>query len=184
VFRAGKEVKSWPGLEWGQRYLLTLYPLLAILSLLALRDYWKSQSPKFLKITVIGLTIILMSMSFSIQLRGVWMLRESRRTIINWMNNLEIHTSDPVITDEWWLPASFATFFISHEMYSFYDSDDFSLWLSQIGSNEVDNFTYVSSAPINLSSINNLKLPIQLISNQVIGGLSFTRYSINQENTK
>ena len=181
VFRAGKEVKSWPGLEWGQRYLLTLYPLLAILSLLALRDYWKSQSSKILKVAVIGLTIILMTMSFSIQIRGIWMLRESKLTIRSWLNNLEIHTSDPVITDEWWLPASLATFFTTHEMYSFYDADDFSHWLSQIGSNDVDSFTYVSSSPINLTSISNLNLPIQRISKQYIGGLSFIRYSINQE---
>ena len=184
VFRAGKEVRSWPGLEWGQRYLLTLYPLLAILSLLALRDYWESQSPKVLKISVIGLTVILMTMSFSIQLRGIWMLRESKLTITSWLNNLEIHTSDPVITDEWWLPASLATFFTTHEMYSFYDADDLSHWMSQIGSNDVDSFTYVSSSPINLTSISNLNLPVQQISNQDIGGLSFTRYSINQGTPK
>jgi hypothetical protein len=184
VFRAGKEVKTWPGLEWGQRYLLTLYPLLALLSLIALRDFWKLRSPKFLRMIVIGLTIILMVMSFFIQVRGVWMLRESRQTITSWINNLEFHQSDPVITDEWWLPASIATFFTTHEMYSFVESDDFSLWLTQIGSDGVDNFTYISSSPIDLSSISNLQNPIQPTSTEDIGGLSFTRYSIIQDNPK
>jgi hypothetical protein len=44
ILRASKEASSWPGLEWGQRYLLTLYPLMVIASFLSLKEIWLLKS--------------------------------------------------------------------------------------------------------------------------------------------
>lgn len=179
VFRAGKATRSWPGLEWGQRYLLTLYPILALLSLLAIKRYWDSQRPQIFKLVVIALTVFMMAISFSIQLRGVWMLRQSRQTIAVWSNYLQMQSKDPVVTDAWWLPASLAPFFTTHEMYLVLNADDFSEWLLEVGADNVTEFTYVSSSPLDLSSLSTPSIQVQRNEKRNIADLRFIHYSIH-----
>jgi hypothetical protein len=178
LFRAGRENGTWPGLEWGQRYLLTLYPILAVLSLLVLKDYLKSLRPSFSKNIVMGVLIFMMVISVQIQLRGVWMLHQSKQTISGWLAFLPDQASEPVVTDVWWLPATLATYFTTHEMYSINDAEDFTEWVARVGVKGLESFTYVSDQPINLEEFNGPGLFIQLKSRQTVAGLHFIRYAL------
>jgi hypothetical protein len=180
LFRAGKEGTYWPGLEWGQRYMFTLYPLLAILSLLAAKRIWYSRRPEITKLVLISLTTILMIMSFSIQMRGVWMLHQSRQTIAVWLDYLQKQPGNPVVTDEWWIPASLASYFLTNEMYVVLDNDDFQKWLFEIGAETDSEFTYISSSPLDLSTITTSNIQIQSNGKQLIAGLTFIKYSIHE----
>ena len=91
---------------------------------------------------------------------------------------MNYQAAEPVVTDEWWLAGSLASYFTTHEMYTAHTDEDFSDWLSIMRSNNVTGFTYISASPVDLSSVRNFNHEYHLQDNKSINGLSFVRYSL------
>lgn len=147
------------GLEWGSRYLLLLYPIMAILALLAVQIYRESNRPVYLKRAVVGIVALMMLVGIQYEVRGLWMLYSNKQTIAGWQNALETRAPEPVVTDLWWLPAAMPTYFISHEMYVVHP-EDASEWLALAAAHNVKTFTYATQTPIDARFAAS---PIQLI---------------------
>jgi hypothetical protein len=176
ILRASKEASSWPGLEWGQRYLLTLYPLMVIASFLSLKEIWRVDKQKTMKLVIIGMTILLMVLSVSIQFRGIWMLLKSKEQISNWSLYLNHQAPNPLITNEWWLPGSLAYDFMTHEMYLAHSDEDFSQLISMMRSTNVNGFTFISSFPDDLLENEYLSFGYRLEKVQDVNGLNFAHF--------
>lgn len=103
------------GLEWGQRYMLTLYPLLAGLALTALRDYWSSQRPPWLIAAFTALATASICVGFFFQVRGLEMSRHHRQVLAAWDSVLR--QDGPIATDLDWLPAALTDLFLTKELF-------------------------------------------------------------------
>ena len=100
--------------EWGQRYLLPAYPLLVVLSLLALADLSRTVRAKSvrLKWAVPALYGLLVLVGVGFAARGYVMLREERLQVVTWLDLVRtLPPTEPVVTDVWWLPLNLAADF-------------------------------------------------------------------------
>jgi len=169
----------WPGLEWGPRYLLTLYPLMTVLMILAVRAYWHSDRPRVVRFAVISLVVVLVLISCQIQMRGVWMLNANKQGLAAQNDYLLSQSQYPVVTDIWWLPASLADYFTSHEMYTLPRVESTWSWVAQAAiPNQVKRFTFVSLAPFDASQWSLDHTGLVQEKRFLLDGLYFTQVKI------
>jgi hypothetical protein len=162
------------GLEWGSRYMLAAYPIFAMLTLIALKIYRESDRPLLLKQLVIGIVVILLMLGVHYQLRGLWMLYNNKQTIAQWQGELETRAQEPVVTDLWWLPASLATYFTTHELYAVLQPQDVSDWLPLAAAHQTKAFTFVSTSPLHLEQICSATIRVDQENSHNVAGLYFT----------
>ncbi|MBI3782651.1 MAG: hypothetical protein HY270_04545 [Deltaproteobacteria bacterium] len=129
-----------PALEWGPRFLLTLYPLATVVTLVAMHRYWVSARTLWLKRVVVGMVMFGICLGLQFEARGLIMLRGSRVLLASWESALP--ATQPVVTDIWWLPSALAPFFVSHEMYYTERVDDLREWIALAARNGIDSFTF------------------------------------------
>jgi hypothetical protein len=135
------------GLEWGQRYLLPLYPLFAVLALIAAADYWRSQRPRLLRVVTLSLVAVTMGLGVYFQVRGLEMLRSNLQAFSNWESALR--KGGPVFTDVWWLPAALADLFVSHEVFYARKREEIEEWVELAKPHKVRRFQFVGRDGIN-----------------------------------
>ena len=169
----------WPGLEWGNRYQLILYPVLSILGLIGLDLYWNSNRPKWSRQIILGLGGLAIIMGMNMQQRGLRVLYEDKLAISAWQSYLVDHEEGPVVTDVWWLPASLATYFSSHELYSVPNEQNFLAWLRRAGNKGVARFTFVGQSGWDPNRLNTGQFRIQQLRSVFINGLLFTHYRLD-----
>jgi hypothetical protein len=169
----------WPGLEWGNRYLLTLYPVLSILGLLGLENYWSSNRPKLSRQTFICFGMIAIILGINLQFRGLRMLADDKLVISSWQTYLIDTAASPVVTSVWWFPASLATYFTSHEMYSVPNEQTFLGWLRHAWSKGVSKFTFVGQTGWDLNQLNTGKFKVSQVKSIKIYGLLFIQYRLD-----
>jgi len=128
------------GLEWGQRYLLTLYPVVAILALVVAADYWHSARPRALRIVAVLLMSVSMMVAVDFEVRGVAMLRSNLQVFSEWEEALR--SDGPVVTDVWWLPTALAHLFVTHEMYYIRHREHISEWVDFAAARGVRRFIF------------------------------------------
>jgi hypothetical protein len=167
------------GLEWGTRNLLTLYPMAAILSLLA----WVSWEPpgrwRALERTLAAVLVVTVLLGMSFQVRGAQVLIQSHRLVAEWQAALP--TDEPVVTDVWWLPAAMAPFFMQNPMLCATESGILESWLRAAAELEVDTFTFASLDPIRAPQI--LAVAPDGIERRV-SGLYLRRFRITDSATR
>jgi hypothetical protein len=137
------------GLEWGQRYLLTAYPILVVLAVIGLSLYWASARPPWLKSLFTLILVSMMMLGLELQVRGLRTLQLSRHVIASW--EAVFWDETPIVTDLWWLPAAVADFYVQQEMYFVRDPDELIEWVHQARAHGVKQFTFGSVAPVSLS---------------------------------
>ena len=103
------------GLEWGQRYLLPLYPMVAILALIGAADLWQSERPRRLRRAALLLMAIAMGLAVSLEVRGLRMLRSELRVFSKW--DAALRSDGPIVTDVWWLPTALPELFVTRPVY-------------------------------------------------------------------
>jgi hypothetical protein len=103
------------GMQWGQRYLLTAYPMLAILSLVALRALRASLPPGGLRLACVTLFALLVAAGVSLEIRGVRMLHGTRGIMAQW--DAAMRSEGPIVTTVWWIVPAVADLFLTHEMF-------------------------------------------------------------------
>jgi hypothetical protein len=161
------------GLEWGNRYLFTLYPIGTVLALGGLYEYRRSARPVWLKRAVIGVAAALLVCGALLQARGVWMLVESRRLVTTWQ--AELRGGPPVVTDVWWLPAAMAPLFMSHEVQCVRQADDLEEWVAAAAQHGVDSVVFASFRGLNDAALRPAGFEVSTVDERVISGLRLTR---------
>jgi hypothetical protein len=129
-------------LEWGPRYILTLYPLAAILAVLAVSEYWRTTNSRPRRIALILIFAAMVVVGVQFQVRGVKMLYATRHSLAELDRTLR--AQPPIVTDAWWLPALVADLATTSDMFFVYDSAALDDWLAQARRNGVRQFTFVS----------------------------------------
>ncbi len=134
------------GLEWGQRYLLALYPLLCAAGIIALADYWKTIRPRPLGAAIVVLATALVLMGVNFQTRGYQMLGANLHTFAAW--DRALRTDGPVLTDIWWMPTALADLFATHDMHRIGPRNHVGEWATEATARGVRRFSYIGFAPI------------------------------------
>lgn len=137
-------------LEWGPRYLLTAYPLLAILTVLAARTYWRSTRPAAQRVAFVTLLAVLTGISALQQARGLQMVYDNRQTAAGWDRVLRKH--GPIVTNVWWLPSAVAELATSRELFFVYDRAAYEEWLAEARRRQLREFTFASMGPLKMKS--------------------------------
>jgi hypothetical protein len=164
------------GLEWGNRYLFTLYPIGTVLALAGVYEYRRSQRTVVVKRAVSVAAAALLVCGLLLQIRGVWMLVESRRLVTTWQTALRGEL--PVMTDVWWLPAAMAPLFIDHALYCVRTNASLGEWLSLANAHGVDSFTFASFRRLDPRRIQHAGLTATSEDEQIVSGLHLTRIHI------
>jgi hypothetical protein len=169
----------WPGLEWGPRYLLMLYPVLAILALQGIGIFWRSTRPRWSRIVFLSLATLSIGIGVNLQARGLQMLYENKVVISSWQSFLSERNSSPVVTDVWWLPASLANYFTTHELYSVSSEQNFLRWLRMASGKGVTKFTLVSGSVWDTNRLNTGLIQLTQLQSTPFHGLFFTQYRLD-----
>ena len=173
IFKVADDGAVPTGLEWGNRYLFTLYPMGIVLALAGLHEYRRSSRPRWLKNAFTAAALLLLLCGLLLQTRGLWMLIETRRAVTSWQTALR--GGPPVVTDVWWIPAAMAPLFISQEMQCVRNAQDLDEWFALATRNGLDQMTFASFRPFALEGVQPSGFELVPESKQVVAGLHLTR---------
>jgi len=172
VFQVSAAGEVPTGLEWGNRYLFTLYPIGTVLALAALSEYWRSPRPLWLKRGVLGAAAALLLCGVLLQARGVWTLIESRRLVSSWQ--MALRAGPPVVTDVWWLPAAMAPLFIDHELQCIRHARDLGEWFTVAAQYGLDSVTVATFRPFDSAAIEAPGFDVETERETDVSGLRLT----------
>jgi hypothetical protein len=165
------------GLEWGQRYLLPLYPMLAVLALVAMQEFYRSPRTVGMKIVVAALAVGMIAVAVKLETRGIDMLRSNHTRFAALQRALR--TEEPLLTDVWWLPTTLAPMFVSLDAYRVQGPADVADWVRLGRATGATAFTFVSQVPANERAFANEGLRRVPERSQALGGLYITRFALN-----
>jgi hypothetical protein len=117
------------GLEWGNRYLLVLYPLATVLALAGMRA-WRRATHRHVRSAVTAVAAALLLIGLQMEVRGVSLLYGSRSLVAAWQQ--AVRGPLPVVSDIWWLPAAMAPYFADHPMFCVRDRDELATWIDHV----------------------------------------------------
>jgi hypothetical protein len=164
------------GMQWGQRYLLTAYPMLVVLSLLALRALLRSLPSTWPRAVVAGLFALLVAAGIGLEARGLRMLHGTRSIIANW--DEAMRAEGPIVTTVWWIVPAVADLFLTHEMF-FTWQPGVAHWVERARQQGVTSFTLAHTEPISDEALNAPGLQRDPDGTRMIaGGLLLTRFRI------
>jgi hypothetical protein len=103
------------GMEWGQRYLLTAYPMLTVLALVGIRNLGASSAPAGLRTASVTLVALLVAAGICLEIRGQRMLYGTKGLLAQW--DQAMRSEGPIVTIVPWLAPTVADLFLTHEMF-------------------------------------------------------------------
>jgi hypothetical protein len=163
-------------LEWGPRYLLTAYPLLAVLALWGIRARLLAPPRLAWQRLVVVLAAGLIFVGVRQEVRGLLMLHDNRELIARWDSALR--GNGPIVTNLWWLPTAVAPLFVSNEMYFVASPADLSDWLERAARHGVRHFTFATSTkPTNVGTPT---VSVTATGSEAFSKLTVTRFLIAQ----
>jgi hypothetical protein len=134
------------GYQWGQRYLLPLYPILAVLSLAGFLSCVRRMHKGVVRAAVVILGVLLLATGFLLQRRGVHESSETRRMLASWHDTMQ--GRGPIVTDIWWLPASLAELYSREEIFVISERAELPEWIELARAHRVGRFTVASLGPL------------------------------------
>jgi hypothetical protein len=170
-----------PGLAWGSRYLLIIYPLAGICAVVGLHHFYQATSSYWHKRLLLGLVAPLLILAVSYQIRGVREVQVTKENLAAYSEALAA-THQPVVTDLFWLPASLATRFAKQEMYTLAQRDDLYAWL-ELAEGQVETFVFASFSPLDLDKefIQAAPYPIVPRGRRVVRGMSLVEFKLSSQ---
>lgn len=172
VFRGHRAGDIGGGLEWGARYLLALYPVLAVLAVAGMDSYARSNRPAWLRAAVTGLTACLAVAALYSEIRGVGMLRANRELLATWDRALQ--SERPIVTDVWWLPAALAPQFATKATYFVRGPRELRDWRALAAAHGETGFTLATLRPPSGAAGPGLCQAAE--RSRVVAGLHLVRY--------
>jgi hypothetical protein len=176
VFRVSGEGTLLVGLDGSVRYMLTLYPIGAVLALLGLQIVRRSDRPLTVKRLLTAIVLAMVFVAALYEFRGLKMLYEKRQSLVAWERALQ--GDSPVVTDIWWLPAGLAPFFATHEMFCVRTPDELSDWVSVAAAQGVSAFTFASFRTEALQDLGQPAARVIVAGSTVVDGMHFYAYRL------
>jgi hypothetical protein len=163
-------------IEWGQRYMLTLYPIAAVLAVIAAQLYWRSPRPPWLRGVFVGAMSLMALVAVGFQIRGNLMLYDTRTQLT--VLETAMRREGPIVTDVWWLPAAFAILYTEHEMYFVRERDDVAHWLAAAAPLGMREFTFVSLTPLRAGDLGTKAIRRSATQPPPVIGAVLTRFEL------
>jgi hypothetical protein len=173
--RVGHQGNYLIGLDGPSRYMLSLYPLGVVLTVIALQIYRASDRSTFAKSAFAVLVVALMIVSLLYEFQGFRMLRLNRQRLVSWQVAFA-EQGAPVVTDVWWLPAALAPFFATHEMYCVEAPAAISGWLNAALEHGESTFTFASFEAVDPGQFGARDSQIIPVREMVVAGLHIAKY--------
>jgi hypothetical protein len=164
------------GIEWGQRYMLTLYAVAAALTVIAVQLYWRSARPLWLRRLFVGVVGLMVLIAVAFEIRGNAMLYATRVRLTAWEEAMQ--QEGPIVTDVWWLPASFAILYTEHEMYYVYGRADVARWIDIAAPRGIRGFTFVGFEPVDAREFETQNVRLASRQPKNVDGLILTRFTL------
>ena len=166
------------GMEWGQRYLLTAYPMLTVLALVGFRALHASLRPAWLRTLFISLVALLVAAGVCLEVRGLRMLYGTRSIMAKW--DEAMRSEGPIVTTVWWIPPAVADLFITHEMF-FTWRPGVAQWVERARQQGVTSFTLAHTEPVTDEELGAPRGVHRVSggSRTIAGGLLLTRFRID-----
>jgi len=170
------------GLEWGNRYLLTLTAIGAVAAAVGAVIYGRRDGERRPRFAVVSVVVLCLATGGLFQARGVRELVISQRGL-DTCRRAVLEADGPVVTDLIWLPAAIAGTFATRPVFTLGDRDDLERWVVRIGGpsggfrmitgddgpGELERWLESVSAPkLNLGTVR--KVPGLVIADVGIGG--------------
>jgi hypothetical protein len=125
------------GLEWGNRYIMTFYPFLALMAA------WDIGSKRYnaRTLTVIGALLFL---GVGFQIRGIWTVRHDKQISL-YLNQLIAETPEQhVVSDLWWLPIDTAPIHGKKALFVAPTPERLGHWVELAAASQVQQFCLVT----------------------------------------
>ena len=164
------------GMQWGQRYLLTAYPMLAILSLIAVRALWASLPAGRLRDACIALVALLVVAGIGLELRGIQMLRGTRGLMAQWDQAMQ--SEGPIVTTVWWIVPAVAHLFLTHDMFFTWPLG-MPHWVDVARQHGITTFTLAHTEPVALDKLGSPAIHAISDTRMITGGLLLTKFQID-----
>lgn len=166
------------GPEWGTRYGLIIFPLLAILAIAGISSLLRANSSPRYRTAVLSVALLAFAIACQSSVRGIMEIQVTKRDLATFESKLRA-ISLPTVTDLWWMGAAMSPYFAEKELYTVISPLDVAKdWLPSCG-RDVPRFVYMSygkgpdaSAPDS---------PIILLSHTVINDMSFRIYEVRRD---
>jgi hypothetical protein len=100
------------GIHWGSRYLLVLYPLLAVLCAANLLD-----AARLLSRARLAPLALLLAASFALQVQALGILERKKSFGQRLVRAVRERPEQVIVTDEWWLPQTLAAEFYRRRIF-------------------------------------------------------------------
>jgi hypothetical protein len=170
IFTIDADGRYRTGLEWGNRYLMLLYPLGTVLALAGVAE-WRRTIDGARRRLVTGIAAALLLCGVQSELRGLWVLHGSRALVAEWQAAVAQH--GPVVSDIWWLPAAMAPYFATEPMFCVRDRAELAEWIDLAAAHGVETFT--------VATFRDLAPPVATAADAgrvAVPGLRVTRYRL------
>lgn len=103
------------GVHWGCRYLLTLYPILAVIAAHNVFGWWKGKvGTGAIGVAVVGLLVVL---SIVAQLHAVRLMGAMKEFRVRFNETISREAEDVIIADSWWIPMEASRCFDSQMIF-------------------------------------------------------------------
>lgn len=126
-------------LEWGARYVMTFYPLLAIMAAWTLKEKWQNLS----SLVIIGGLVFL---GIGFQIRGLGTIRHDRQINAALNEIIAAAPSRHVVSDLWWLSLNTSPFDPQKTIF-FTPPEKLADWVDLASANQVQQFILVTLNP-------------------------------------
>jgi len=163
------------GLEWGARFALTFYPLLALIA------FWKLEiaQRKLWLVAVIG---ILGALGFGFQMRGLWSIAWDKQFSAR-LNQAIVAVPEPYVVSElWWVPLNAAPIFERKVLFVADSTEKLADWTRTVYTHGVKQFVLVTldaAAPAEVAQqLDGYQLTV--VDTWLVDDLLFVRLSINK----
>lgn len=169
------------GMEWGQRYLLTAYPMLTVLALVGVRALATSSAPAGLRAASVTLVAVLAAAAICLELRGQWMLYSTRSLLTQWDQAMRSEDR-PILTTVPWLAPTVAELFLTHDMF-FTRPPGVAHWVEVAREHGITRFTLAEEEALTDEALGVIGVPwlhrVSEGTRTVTGGLHLTRFEID-----
>jgi hypothetical protein len=100
----------------------------------------------------VGLFAALALIGVGFAVRGYVMLSEERAQVTDWLSLVRtLPSSEPVVTDTWWLPLNLAADFYTRPFMLAEGDDRLAQWASQMRAHGVTSFGFATTDPAGLT---------------------------------